>query len=70
MFWGPIIKYHWTREVTDEEQHERDVLIRKAFHHFGDKWWSVFIPYRARYKELQKIDYFAERDAARAEKEE
>ena len=66
-FWGPILKNAITREPSEQEQYERDILIRKTFERHGDRWWAFLIPYRSRWRELQKQDYFVERDRQREE---
>lgn len=66
-FWGPIFNFHRTRKVSDQEQYEHDLLVRKAFGPGGggDTWYSFLIPYSGRYKELQRQDYLAQREEAR-----
>jgi len=59
--WGPVYWHSINRDSTPQQNADRDILIRKAFEIHGDKWYSVFLPYKRRYKEILKEDWNNER---------
>lgn len=55
--WGPVVYQIFEHKETPEEGRDRDILIRKAFDNFGDRWWSFAMPYNWRYKQILQEDY-------------
>jgi len=45
------------QQPTAEQEAERDILIRKAFGYYGDRWYAYFLPYYSRWKQLQLEDH-------------
>jgi len=57
-------------QPTAQQEAERDILIRKAFENYGDRWYAFVLPYYSRWKQLKHEDYKYQQRLAAATVEE